>query len=93
MHHIFNFFRIKETLIILDSNVPSDSESGDFYVPNNYNAVKIVMSDVKVPTQTPDTRSTPTLAPTSSPTPAVSKSPHRIQLRALRLNIHSRKTT
>ncbi len=53
-----------------------DSESGDFYVPINYNDVNIVMSDVNVPTQTPNpTPSTtptiapsPTLAPTSNPT-------------------------
>ena len=41
-----------------------DSESGDFYVPINYNAVNIVMSDVNVPTPT----SSPTLVPTSNPT-------------------------
>jgi hypothetical protein len=60
-----------------------DSESGDFYVPINYNDVNIVMSDVNVPTptpnQTPSTTPTiapsPTLAPTSNPTSSPTASP------------------
>jgi hypothetical protein len=51
------------------------SESGDFYVPNNYNAVNIVMSDVDAPTPTPHTTQTPA----SSPTPATATTPSPTQ--------------
>jgi hypothetical protein len=54
-----------------------ESESGDFYVPNNYNPVNIVMSDVGVstPTPSPSPTPTPTSAVTLTPTPSPSAPP------------------
>lgn len=51
------------------------TESGDFYVPDNYNEVNIVMSDVTVPTPTPTLTPTPTATPTPSIQPSPSASP------------------
>ena len=50
-----------------------DSESGDFYVPTNYNTVNIVISDVNAPTPTPSPTPSPT--PTASPSPSPSALP------------------
>jgi len=50
-----------------------NSKSGDFYVPDNYNAVNIVMLDVNAPTPTPSP--TPTLTPSPTPTPTPTSTP------------------
>jgi hypothetical protein len=52
-----------------------DSESGDFYVPNNYNSVNITMSDVTVSTPSPTPTPITTPSPTSTPTPTPSPTP------------------
>ena len=46
-----------------------DSQSGDFYVPDNYNSVNIVMSDVNTPTPTPSPTPPPTATPSPTPPP------------------------
>ena len=53
------------------------SKNGDFYVPNNYNAVNIVMSDVIVstPKPSPTPTQTPTVTPSPTPTPTPSSPP------------------
>ena len=53
----------------------NDTETGDFYVPDNYNAINIEMLEVNAPTSTPNTTPTPTPTSAITPTPAASTTP------------------